>query len=130
MSLSAKDDGKKWIQTSVAICCLILVYCLIRFFGQMGEWFDLESKISQYLVISQVISVLISLGVFIYTMKNPVTSTFLKDVYQEAVKVVWPDKNETVKHTIGIMIGVTIVGFILGVFDFVATYLLGLINDF
>lgn len=128
MSLTAKDDGKKWIQTSIAALCLILVYILIKFFGQMGEWFDLESKIPQFLMVSQLVAVLISLGVFVYIMKNPKTSTFLSDVYQEGIKVVWPDKNETVKHTIGIMIGVTIVGFILGIFDFVATWLLSLIS--
>jgi len=128
MSSTMKDDGTKWIQTSVTVCCLLLSYILIRFFGQLGEWFDLESKITQYLIISQVVAVLFSLGVFIYVMKNPVISTFLKEVYQEAIKVVWPDKNETVKHTIGIMIGVTIVGFLLGLFDFVATWLLSLIH--
>ena len=125
-----KDDGQKWIQTSVAVLCLVLVYVLIKFFTQIGEWFELESKISQYMAISQIISVLISLGVFVYVMKNPMTSSFLREVYAEASKVVWPNKNETVRHTIGIMIGVAIVGFILGIFDFVSTYLLGQINDF
>jgi len=128
MSSTMKDDGTKWIQASVVFCCLLLTYILIRFFGQIGEWFELESKINQFFIISQVVAVLISLGVFIYIMKNPVISTFLKEVYQEAIKVVWPDKNETVKHTIGIMIGVTIVGFLLGIFDFVATWLLSLIH--
>jgi preprotein translocase SecE subunit len=52
----------------------------------------------------------------------------LEEVFQEAVKVVWPDKNETVKHTVGIMIGVTIVGTLLAVFDLAATWLLSLVN--
>jgi preprotein translocase subunit SecE len=128
MSLTTKDDGKKWIQTSVAITCLILVYVLFSFFNQMSEWFELESKIPYYLGLSQAIPVLISLGVFVYIMKNEKTNNFLAEVYQEAIKVVWPDKNETVKHTIGIMIGVTIVGFILWVFDVLAGYLLSLIQ--
>jgi preprotein translocase subunit SecE len=128
MSLTVKDNGKKWIQTSVAITCLLLVYILIKFFTQMGEWFELESKIEFYMGISQMISVVISFGVFAYIVKNPRTSTFLEEVYEEAIKVVWPDKNETVKHTIGIMIGVTIVGTLLAVFDLAATWLLSLIN--
>jgi preprotein translocase subunit SecE len=128
MSLTAKDNGKKWIQSSVAIGCMLLVYIQITFFTQMAEWFELESKIKFYMAITQFISVLTALGVFIYIIKNPKTSTFLEEVYQEAVKVVWPDKNETVKHTIGIMIGVTIVGTLLAVFDLAATWLLSLIN--
>jgi preprotein translocase subunit SecE len=128
MSLTTKDDGKKWIQTSVAVSCLLLVYVLYSFFNQLGEWFELEAKVPYYLGISQAVPVLIALGVFAYIMKNPITSNFLSDVYQEAIKVVWPDKNETVKHTIGIMIGVTIVGFILWIFDVLAGYLLSLIQ--
>lgn len=128
MSLSIQDDGKKWIQTSVALVCLVLVYVLISFTAQLSEWFELESKIPFYTATSQIISVLISLGTFLYIMKNEVTSTFLTEVYQEAVKVVWPNKNETVRHTIGIMIGVGIVGFILGIFDFIAVWLLKLIH--
>jgi len=128
MSLTVKDNGKKWIQSSVAITCMLLVYILIKFFTQMGEWFELESKIQFYMGVTQLISVLISFGVFLYIIKNHKTKTFLEEVYQEAIKVVWPDRNETVKHTIGIMIGVTIVGTLLAVFDLAATWLLSLIN--
>lgn len=128
MSLTAKDNGKKWIQSSVAFTCLLLVYILIKFFTQMGEWFELESKIQFYMGITQMISVMISFGAFIYIIKNEKTSSFLEEVFQEAIKVVWPDKNETVKHTVGIMIGVTIVGTLLAVFDLAATWLLSLVN--
>ena len=128
MSLTTKDDGKKWIQTGVAISCLLLLYVLFSFFNQLSEWFELEAKIPYYLGLSQAIPVLISLGVFIYIKKNEKTSSFLNEVYNEAIKVVWPDKNETVKHTVGIMIGVTIVGFILWIFDVLAGYLLSLVQ--
>lgn len=128
MSVTAKDSGKKWIQTSVAVASGLVVYVLISFFMQMGEWFELESKISSYVAISQVLAVLLGVGFFTYLMKNNITRSFLEEVYQEGSKVIWPDKNETVKHTIGIMIGVTIVGILLSVFDITATWLLSLVN--
>ena len=128
MSLTIKDNGKKWVQSSVAILCMLCVYVFIKFFTQMGEWFELESKVQFYMAITQVISVVASFGIFLYLIKNTKTSTFMAEVYEEAIKVVWPDKNETVKHTIGIMIGVAIVGTLLAVFDLAATWLLSLIN--
>ncbi len=128
MSVTTKDSGKKWIQTSVAVASGLVVYVLISFFMQMGEWFELESKISSYVAISQVLAVLLGAGFFTYLMKNNITRSFLEEVYQEGSKVIWPDKNETVKHTIGIMIGVTIVGILLSVFDITATWLLSLVN--
>lgn len=128
MSLIVKDDSKKWIQSSVAVVCILLAYVLIKFFTQMSEWFELESKITFYGAISQVLSVVLSFGVFLYIVKNVKTRTFLEEVFQETMKVVWPNRSETVKHTIGIMIGVTIVGTLLAVFDLAATWLLSLIN--
>ena len=126
-SVNNNDDGKKWIQTSVAITCMIVGYVLMSFFATLGEWFELESKVSNFVAISQAISVVIAFGVFAYIMRTPKTANFLSEVYQEAVKVVWPDKNETVKHTIVIMIGVGIIGFLLGFFDLGASWLLSLI---
>ena len=130
MSSTTNDSGKKWIQAVVAVLCIIVGYVFISFFGQLAEWFDLESKISNYNLISNVISVLIAGSVYFYVMGNEKTSAFLNEVYAEAMKVVWPDKNETVKHTIIIMIGVTIVGFILWIFDYLGTLFLSLIQEF
>ena len=127
MSLATKDNGKKWIQASVAVTCILLGYVINSFFVQLSEWFELESKINNFIYMAQAISVLVGFGVFVYIMKNEKTSNFLNDVYAEALKVIWPDKNDTVKQTIIIMIGVTIVGFILGVFDIGASWLLSLI---
>ena len=130
MSSVTNDNGKKWIQAGVTGLCIIIGYVLISFFLQLGEWFELESKIASYVLITNVLSVLIAGGTYFYIINNKVTSSFLEEVWAETVKVVWPDKNETVKHTVIIMIGVTIVGFILWIFDYLGTLFLSLIQDF
>ena len=127
MSLATKDNSKKWIQASVAITCILLGYVMNAFFVQLSEWFELEAKVNNFIYISQGLSVFIAFGVFVYIMKNEKTSSFLNEVYHEALKVIWPDKNDTVKQTIVIMIGVTIIGFVLGLFDIGASWLLKLI---
>ncbi len=128
MSATSSNDGKKWIQASLAIACIFLGYVVIAFFEKMGEKLLLESKIPYYFGISQVIGVVAGLATYITILRNPKTSEFLADVYQELIKVVWPDRNQTWKYTVLIMIGVTIMGFVFGFFDFGANYLLGLIN--
>ena len=128
MSVASQNDGKKWIQTSVALVCILLGYVLISFFEKLGEWFTLEARIPYFFAVTQVLSVLIGVGVFGYLFKNPKTSLFLQEVYSETVKVVWPDKQQTWRHTFVIMIAVTIMGFVFGFFDFGANYLLGLVN--
>jgi preprotein translocase subunit SecE len=128
MSVASNDEGKKWIQTTVAVTCILLVYVLISFFEKMAEWFALETKIPYFFGISQVISVGIGLAAYITVFKNPKSSEFLTNVYQEVMKVVWPDRQQTWRHTFVIMIAVCIMGFIFGFFDFGANFLLGLVN--
>lgn len=128
MAVASNDEGKKWIQATVAVVCILAGYVLISFFEKLAEWFALESKIPHFFAITQVISVLAALGAYVFLMKNPKSSEFLTNVYQEVMKVVWPDSQQTWRHTFVILVAVTIFGFIFGFFDFGANYLLGLVN--
>ena len=128
MAVASNDEGKKWIQTTVAVTCIMLVYVLISFFEKLAEWFALETMVPYYFGITQFVSVVIGLVAYIMVFKNSKSSEFLTNVYQEVVKVVWPDKQQTWRHTIVIMIAVTIMGFVFGFFDFGANFLLGLVN--
>jgi len=128
MSVASNEDGKKWIQTTVAITCILLVYVLISFFEKLAEWFALETMIPYFFGITQFVSVVIGLTTYIAVFKNPKSNDFLTNVYQEVMKVVWPDKQQTWRHTIVIMIAVVIMGFVFGFFDFGANFLLGLVN--
>jgi len=128
MSVASNDEGKKWIQTTIAVVCILLGYVLVSFFEKMAEWFALETMIPYFFGITQVISVIAALVTYFVVMKNSKSSEFLGSVYQEVMKVVWPDSSQTWRHTFVIMIVVTIMGFVFGFFDFAANYLLSLVN--
>lgn len=128
MAVASNDEGKKWIQASVALVCILSGWVLISFFEKLAEWFPLETMIPYFFAGTQVLSVIISITAFVMIMKNPKSSEFLSNVYQEVMKVVWPDRQQTWRHTLVIMVAVTIFGFIFGFFDFGANFLLGLVN--
>ena len=128
MAVASNVEGKKWIQTSVAVTCILLGYVLISFFEKIAEWFALETMIPYYFALSQVLSVAIAITTYVAIMRNPKSADFLTNVYQELMKVVWPDSQQTWRHTFVIMVAVTIMGFIFGFFDFGANFLLGLVN--
>jgi preprotein translocase subunit SecE len=128
MSVASENEGKKWIQASLAVACIFLGYVITAFFSWMSERFVLEAKIPYFSVMTQALGVIVGLTAFIIILKNAKSSSFLEDVYKELLKVVWPDRNQTWKYTIVIMILVTIMGFVFGLFDLGANFLLGLIN--
>lgn len=128
MAVASNDEGKKWIQATVAVVCILVGYVLISFFEKLAEWFALETMIPYFFAITQVVSVLAAVGAYVGIMKNPKSADFLTNVYQEVMKVVWPDSQQTWRHTFVILIAVTIFGFVFGFFDFGANYLLGLVN--
>lgn len=128
MSVASNEEGKKWIQAIIALASILLGYVLISFFEKMAEWLPLETNIPYYFGISQGVAVIIALATYVVVMKNPKSVEFLTNVYQEVMKVVWPDSSQTWRHTFVIMILVCIMGFVFGFFDFGANYLLGLVN--
>jgi preprotein translocase subunit SecE len=128
MAIAQKHDGKKWIQTSVAVTCMLLGYVCLSFFETLGEWFDLEAKVPNFAWLIQGLAIAIGLVTFIVIIKKENTSTFLNEVFSEAVKVVWPERSQTVRMTVGIMIGVTVMGLVFYAFDLAANFLLGLIR--
>ena len=128
MAVASNEEGKKVIQASLAVSCILLGYVLVSFFEKLAEWFALETMIPYFFGVTQAISVVAAAGTYFYILKNPKTSDFLSNVYEELMKVVWPDSQQTWRHTFVIMIAVTIMGFVFGFFDFGANYLLRLVN--
>jgi len=126
MSIVKKEDSKKWINSFVAIISIIAGYLAIRFTLQMSEWFDLEAKVNNFIIISQGIGVVVGLSVFIGIFKSKNTSALLSEVYDELVKVVWPDKDTIFKVTVGIVISLSIVSAIFVGVDYMFRALLDL----
>jgi preprotein translocase subunit SecE len=119
MSIIKSEDSRKWITALTVIASAIVGYVIFKFSNQMGEWFDLETKISYYGLVAQSVGFLAGAGTFIYILKNSETSSYLEEVYNELLKVVWPSKDATVKMTIGITIALVIVAAIFTIVDLI-----------
>lgn len=119
MSIIKSEDSRKWITALVVIAGALAGFVVYKFVGQLGDWFDLETKVSNFNVVAQGLGFVTGLGTFIYIMKNSETSTYLQEVYNELVKVVWPSKDATVKMTIGIAIALVVVAAIFTSVDFI-----------
>jgi preprotein translocase subunit SecE len=127
MSIIKSEDSRKWITALTAIASVLAGFIIYKFFAQLGDWFDLETKISSYGLVAQGLGFLTGVGTFIYILKNSETSSYLQEVFNELVKVVWPSKDATVKMTIGIAIALVIVAGIFTAVDFVFKNILELI---
>ncbi len=128
MSVTSENEGRKWIQSAVAVTCIFLSYVIISFLETLSDWFALESKIPFFEVGVTAFGVLAGLISFILIFKNPKSDSFLKEVYHEVMKVAWPDKDQTWSATIKIMIGVAIMGVVFWFFDLGANFLFNLVN--
>ena len=119
MSIIKSEDSGKWINALVAIAALLAGFVVTKFVDQLGAWFDLEAKISSFSVLSQGFGVISGIIVFVFILRNSKTSSYLQDVYQELLKVVWPSKDATTKMTMGLVVALVIVAGIFVSVDFV-----------
>jgi preprotein translocase subunit SecE len=119
MSIIKSEDSRKWITALTVIASALAGFVVFKFVNQLGSWFDLETKISEFTLVAQGVGFLVGAGTFIYILKNNETSTYLQEVYNELLKVVWPSKDATVKMTVGIAIALVIVAGIFTTVDFI-----------
>ena len=119
MSIIKSEDSRKWITALTVIASVLAGFVVYKFANQLGAWFDLEAKVAQYGLISQALGFFAGAGTFVYILKNSDTSSYLQEVYNELVKVVWPSKDATTKMTIGIAIALVIVAGIFTVVDLI-----------
>ena len=120
MAVSAlrEVDSKKWINALVAVAAFILTNVVIRSLYQVAEWTDLEAKITDFRLWAQVAGIAIGVLAFGLTLRNKRAYQYLSEVYGELTKVIWSDKNSTLRLTVSIVIGVTISAVFLGIVDF------------
>ncbi len=119
MSIIKSEDSRKWITALVAIAAVLAGFVVYKFTGQLGAWFDLEAKVPHYNLVAQGLGFITGLGTFVYIFKNSETSSYLQEVYNELVKVVWPSQDATTKMTVGIAIALVVVAGIFTAVDFI-----------
>ncbi len=127
MSVLKSEDRKKWINTFIMLCSVLVGYVWIRFMYQLGEWFDLESQIRFFLGISQISGIVAGIITFVTIWKNKKLYSYLTEVYDELVKVVWPESDGVMKLTVGIVIAIAIISGILLLVDYGAGAILSLV---
>jgi preprotein translocase subunit SecE len=119
MSIIKSEDSAKWINAFVAFCSVVAGFLVNRFCEQLGVWFDLEAKIPNFYIINQALAFSVGLATFIYLLKFSKAHAYLKDVFNELLKAVWPSNDATTKMTIGIGISLVIVASVFVSIDFV-----------
>lgn len=127
MSILKEEDGRKWINFLLILFVLILGFVSYQLFLQLAEWFDLEARVSNFNLIAQACSVAVSGGSLLLVVKNNRAMTYLSDVFNELLKVVWPDRESTIKLTIGIVIALIVAGIFFGLIDLFLGKILGLL---
>ena len=126
MAIELKDS-KRWINSFLAIISILVGMVSISFFEQIGEWFDLEAKVTYFQGVVQISGVLLGLIFFIFCTINKNAIGHLNEVYAELVKVVWPDRDTVLKMTIGVVVGVSIISSVFVLTDFLFQKILDLI---
>ena len=111
-------NSKKCINALLAVGALILANILIRLFYQISEWSDLEAKVENFRLLAQFVGIAAGVLAFTVALNNRRTYQYLEEVYGELTKVVWPDKDSTLKLTVSIVIGIAISAVFLGLADF------------
>lgn len=118
MSLFKETEAKKWINGLIAAVAIVVGYSMTAFVRQLGDWFELEAKIPKFNWLSDGTGVVFGILSFLIIYKRRDAQQYLQEVFNELTKVIWSDRESTIKLTIGIIIGLIITAIIFGSIDF------------
>ena len=111
------EDSRKWVNTFLVLMAALTAFLVIKFLVFIGLRFELEAKVEYYELLTQVVGVVIGLMTFIICVRKRGVVKYLDEVFGELLKVVWPDKESSVKITIVVVIGVAIISALLVLAD-------------
>lgn len=120
--------ASKWINTFLFLGSVIVGFLFNILLVKLSVWFELESKIPYFKYVQLVLSLLVVLASMLYVRSRADLMGFLYETYDEMTKVVFPDKNQSFKLSVFVIIWVTIIGFVLTMFDWVARSIIAMIS--
>ena len=107
----------KWINTILFLLCVLVGFLFNMLLIKLGTWLEFEVKIPQYKYVQLFVSIIVVFGTLFYVKSRSDLMAFFYETFDEMTKVVFPGKNQSFRLSIFIIIAVTIIGFILTIFD-------------
>lgn len=124
---SINPIAAKWINTILFLASAIVGLIFHKLFIKLGLWFEFEAKIPQYKYLQLFASLVVVFVTMVYVRSRSDLMSFFYETFDEMTKVVFPDKNQSFRLSIFVIIWVTIIGFILTTFDLIARFIIGMI---
>ena len=119
-----ENQHQKWVNLSYVAVAILLGYIVSSFAVKLAGTYDLEARVRNIELIIRVVSILVGLVVFVFLYRHDKSNQFMNEVVVELSRVTWPTQKETASATFIVMIMVLISGMVLGLLDYVWTYLL------
>ncbi len=112
------SSNQKWLLFSFAMLALIGIYLGLKMTEAAFGLLEIEDPLRSVFPVANIVGLVVGLVIFIVLYKHPKASEFGMEVIKETKKVTWPGFIETRASTIVVLVMVTIMSVILGVFDF------------
>jgi len=115
------ENRQRWVNISYAAAGGLLWFIVNQLLLQVAASTDLESKVThlEYWVMG--LSIASGFGLFLGLYWSHKTNQYMNEVVVELSRVTWPQKQESVRNTYLVIIGVAFAGFVLGVMDLIWT---------
>jgi preprotein translocase SecE subunit len=121
-----ENNRQKWVNLSFVATSLLLAYVMYVLAMKFSVVFDVEGRVRSLDKILLVGSVVVGLAAFFGLSKSGTANSFISETVTEVAKVSWPERDETLKGTVAVLIAVTISGVLLWAVDNLWIYLIGL----
>src|SRR3990167_8567606 len=113
------ENNQKWVNLSFFAGAALLAFVTFMIANKTAAAFDSEGRVANLETYLRIGSLVVGGLVFLILYRNQTANSFMDEVLIELGKVTWPEREETVKGTIAVLIAVTIMGFMFGLVDWI-----------
>jgi preprotein translocase subunit SecE len=122
-----ENQQQKWVNLSFVAASLLTAYVLYVLAVKFSVVFDVEGRVRSLDKILLVGTVVVGIALFLGLSKSTLANNFINETVTEVSKVTWPDRDETLKATVAVLIAVTIAGVLLWAVDNLWIMVIGMI---
>lgn len=121
------ENNQKWVNLSFLAASALTAFVIFLLASRASAALDFDGRVQNLATILRLGAIVVGAVCFFVLYKNKTANLFMDEVFIELGKVTWPQREETFKATIAVLIAVTIMGFMFGVVDWVWSRLVNFI---
>lgn len=121
------ESNQKWVNLSFLAGAGLIGFVVFLLASRAAAALDFDGRFGHLESSIKIGAVVVGALCFLLLYRSKSATLYMDEVFIELNKVTWPQREETTKGTIAVLIAVTVMGFMFGLVDWLWSHIVNVI---